>query len=66
VVEGDGTSATFIVTGREQVAKDEVDLSRYFTNQGDPRLTLITCGGAFDQGVRHYEDNIIITTVPAG
>ena len=66
VVEGDGTSATFVVTGREQVAKDEVDLSRYFTNQGDPRLTLITCGGAFDQGAGHYEDNIIVTTVPAG
>lgn len=66
VVEGDGTSATFVVTGREQVAKDEVDLSRYFTGEGPPRLTLITCGGAFDQGVRHYEDNIIITTVPAG
>ena len=50
---------------REQLAKDGVDLARYFTDQGPPRLTLITCGGAFDDGSGHYLDNIIITAVPA-
>jgi hypothetical protein len=64
VVEGDGTSATFVVTAREQVAKDEVDLSRYFTAAGPTRITLITCGGAFDSGAGHYQDNIIITAEP--
>jgi sortase (surface protein transpeptidase) len=66
VVEGGGTSATFVVTAREQIAKDEVDLSRYFTAEGPTRITLITCGGAFDSGVGHYQDNIIVTAEPIG
>jgi LPXTG-site transpeptidase (sortase) family protein len=65
LVDGGGTTAAFVVAQREQIAKAEVDLARYFTDQGPSRLTLITCGGAFDQGVGHYEDNIIITAVPA-
>jgi sortase (surface protein transpeptidase) len=61
LVEGDGTSRRFIVSGREQVAKDAVRLERYFTAQGPARITLITCGGVFDRGVGHYRDNVILT-----
>lgn len=61
VVDGDGTSRRFVVTAREQVAKDAVDLRRYFTRSGPERLTLITCGGAFSRSERHYADNIVIT-----
>ena len=32
---------------------------------GPPGLTLITCGGAFDRGVRSYEDNIVVRAAPA-
>jgi hypothetical protein len=28
-------------------------------------LTLITCGGAFDRGARHYTDNIVVRAAPA-
>lgn len=65
VVGRDMAVRTFRVSEREQLAKAEVDLARYFTDQGPTRLTLITCGGAFDDGSGHYLDNIIITAVPA-
>ncbi len=64
-VDGDGTTRRFVVTVREQLAKDAVALDRYFTAEGPERLTLITCGGAFDRGSGHYVDNIIITADPA-
>ena len=61
IVDGDGASRRFTVTAREQLAKDAVQLDRYFTAEGPARITLITCGGAFDRGAGHYQDNIIIT-----
>jgi sortase (surface protein transpeptidase) len=64
VVVGDGTSRRYVVTGREQLPKEQVDLSRYFTHQGPNRITLITCGGVFDRGAGHYQDNIIVTAEP--
>jgi sortase (surface protein transpeptidase) len=64
VTGGDGAVRRFVVTSREQVPKAQVDLSRYFTHAGPARITLITCGGAFDRGVGHYQDNIIITATP--
>ena len=36
-----------------------------FTSTGQPRLVLITCGGAFNHKNRHYADNIIAYAVPA-
>ena len=60
----DGAVRRFVVTAREQVPKEQVDLSRYFTHEGPARLTLITCGGAFDRGDGHYQDNIIVTAEP--
>jgi sortase (surface protein transpeptidase) len=64
VVVGDGVTRRFVVTEREQVPKDQVDLSRYFTHDGPDRITLITCGGVFDDGARSYDDNIIVTATP--
>ena len=55
----------FTVTTREQTAKADVRLERYFTADGPARLTLITCGGAFSRSARHYQDNLIITATPA-
>lgn len=61
LVDGDGATRRFVVSAREQVAKAEVQLDRYFTADGPARITLITCGGAFDGGAGHYVDNIIVT-----
>jgi len=46
------------------VDKDQLDLPALFDRAGPPRLTLVTCGGAFDRGSRQYEDNVVVTAVP--
>ena len=35
-----------------------------FTAGGPPRLALITCGGAFDEGADSYQDNVVAYAVP--
>ncbi|MGA5300483.1 class F sortase [Nucisporomicrobium flavum] len=60
----DGTGWDFEVVARERYAKTAIPLQRYFARDGAPRLTLITCGGAFDQETRHYRDNVVVTAVP--
>lgn len=60
-VDDGGGTKRFVVSAREQVGKDQVQLERYFTASGPTRVTLITCGGVFDSGSRHYADNIIVT-----
>lgn len=60
-----GTIHRFTVDARLQVDKDELPIEELFRPVGDPKLTLITCGGAFDQGARHYEDNIVVRATPA-
>lgn len=64
LVDGDGGTRRFVVTAREQIAKADIQLERYFTADGPTRITLITCGGAFDRGVGHYQDNLVITAEP--
>lgn len=55
----DGSHRRFVVAGRAQIAKTALppDL---FSRQGPPRLTLITCGGAFAQATGHYVDNVVV------
>jgi LPXTG-site transpeptidase (sortase) family protein len=65
VVDDGGTVHRFVVTERFQVDKDELPAADLFRRDGDPVLTLITCGGAFDRRARSYEDNIVIRAVPA-
>ena len=59
----DGGSADFRVTGREQVAKVALPAD-LFGREGPPRLSLITCGGAFDSATGHYVDNVVVVAVP--
>ena len=59
----DGGRADFRVVGRQQVAKAALPAD-LFARDGDPRLTLITCGGAFDSSTGHYLDNVVIVAVP--
>ena len=60
----DGTTSEWRVTGRTVYQKDELPIEDIFTRFGDTRLVLITCGGAFDNTTRHYEDNIVVYTEP--
>jgi hypothetical protein len=63
VTGDDGVVHTFRVIAREEYRKTKIPLDRYFARDGEPRLTLITCGGPFDPVARHYRDNIVITAV---
>lgn len=60
----DGTSRQFEVTDLQQYDKDELPFDQIFTDEGQPRLALITCGGAFDYSARSYEDNVVAYAVP--
>ncbi len=59
-----GVQHRFVVTERFQVDKDELPIEQIFVAEGEPGLTLITCGGVFDRGVRSYADNIVVRAVP--
>jgi len=59
----DGTTRSFRVTAVEQFRKDALP-ETLFRTEGDPVLTLITCGGTFQPSVRSYDSNIVVTAVP--
>lgn len=59
-----GKTRVFRVVARERYRKTAIPLQKYFARDGDPRLTLITCGGPFDPKTRHYRDNVVVTAAP--
>jgi LPXTG-site transpeptidase (sortase) family protein len=59
-----GTVSRFVVTEVAQYPKTALP-DRVFATDGDPGLVLVTCGGAFDAGAGHYEDNVIAFAAPA-
>jgi len=61
----DGSARTFVVRSLDQVAKDRLDPG-LFARDGEPRLALITCGGAFDRDARSYRDNIVAIAEAVG
>ncbi|SDQ05482.1 class F sortase [Quadrisphaera sp. DSM 44207] len=64
----DGTTADFVVTGAEQVAKTAFPSDVVYGAAPGPQLRLVTCGGAFDRASGHYEDNLVVyarTLTPA-
>ncbi len=50
----------------ERVDKARLPVDSLFDRRGGPRLTLVTCGGEFDQQARSYRDNVVVVAVPAG
>ena len=65
VVNAAGRQLDYRVVGKEAFDKKTVPLADLFSRSGAARLTLITCGGAFDSSALSYVDNIVITAVPA-
>jgi len=59
-----GRAQRYQVISRAQFPKTAVPLAALFATTGAPRLTLITCGGSFDETIRSYRDNVVITAVP--
>lgn len=60
----DGSRSSFRVVGRRSYPKDELPAG-LFQRGGRPVLTLITCGGAFDEATRTYADNVVVFAAPA-
>lgn len=60
VTRADGSTASYVVRGKEQFAKDNFPNERIYTFEGPSYLHLVTCGGTFDPRSGHYDDNIVI------
>jgi len=62
----DGSSETYLVEARTLYDKEELPTAVVFSREGPPVLTLITCGGAFDERVKRYDGNVVVYAVPMG
>ncbi|MGQ7297960.1 class F sortase [Quadrisphaera sp. KR29] len=60
VERADGSTAAFVVTAVQRVAKDAFPTEDVYGPVAGPELRLITCGGAFDEGTGHYADNVVV------
>jgi len=60
----DGKTLAYRVVERRLYLKQGLPWATFFTNQGPPRLTVITCGGAYDPNHGGYQDNLIVTATP--
>lgn len=60
VPRADGSTATFVVYRSEQFAKDQFPTRAVYGATGEAELRLITCGGDFDRGTKHYRDDVVV------
>lgn len=60
----DGESRRFRVVARSTYLKSELPLDVIFSREGDPVLTLITCGGGFSASEGSYDSNVVVYAVP--
>lgn len=65
IVDADGAEQLFIVGARATYHKDELPLDVLFSRGGHPVLTLVTCGGGFNQTSRSYDSNVVVYAVPS-
>lgn len=64
VVDDTGAVREYRVSERYQVGKGELPTDELFRRGGPPVLTLITCGGGFEEDRRRYTDNIVVRATP--
>jgi hypothetical protein len=50
------------VTSRRAYPKSDRP-AELFTATGPPLLGLVTCGGAFDEAMRRYADNVVVSPI---
>jgi len=61
---GDGAHEQFEVLARRSYARDRLPRQRIFSSDGPPVLTLVTCGGGFNETDRSYDSNVVVFAVP--
>lgn len=67
VVELDGAdqSLRYRIVSATQVPQAEISSrAGIFSVDGEPRLVLVTCGGAFDRERHRYQDNLVVVATP--
>jgi hypothetical protein len=64
VTVADGKTFRYRVTSTRRMLKANLPLN-VWSQAGPARLVLVTCGGPFDQTIKRYRDNIVVTAVPA-
>nr|WP_237683799.1 class F sortase [Nocardiopsis sinuspersici] len=60
IERADDTVARFTVYAVEQHSKGNFPTNEVYGDTDRPELRLITCGGDFNPGTRHYTDNVIV------
>jgi LPXTG-site transpeptidase (sortase) family protein len=64
VDHADGTTSSYSVVAVRTIDKGELPTDEIFSRDGDPLLTLITCGGSFSRSENSYDSNIVVVAVP--
>lgn len=60
----DGSTVEYRVVARESLVKQRLPLDRLFARDGQPRLTVVTCGGPYLPDLGGYQENVVVTAVP--
>lgn len=60
----DGSVRRFRSAALASYDKDDLPVGEIFRREGDPGLTLITCGGAFNPSLRSFENNVVAYALP--
>lgn len=60
----DGETRSFRVVARSTYLKSELPLDVIFSREGDPVVTLVTCGGGFSRSTGSYDSNVVVFAVP--
>lgn len=64
VVNREGADITYRVDSITQYGKFDLPIDDLFTETGDERIVLITCGGSFNPSLRSYDDNVVVIATP--
>jgi LPXTG-site transpeptidase (sortase) family protein len=60
----DESTTIYTVVAVETIDKGELPTDEIFARDGDPLLTLITCGGSFSRAENSYDSNVVVVAVP--
>jgi LPXTG-site transpeptidase (sortase) family protein len=60
----DGGVVSYRVAAVTRVPKGDLPVDEVFARTGAPRLTLVTCGGPFDNDAHAYTENVVVVARP--
>ena len=60
----DGGVVSYRVEAVTRVPKGDLPVGEVFARTGAPRLTLVTCGGPFDDDAHAYTENVVVVARP--